>query len=594
MVRRYPVFAGSICVLLISTLAAWGDEAVSYAGHKLVQVQAPTHADLDAIEAAGGIIMNCIPGPGTVDVVANDEQIARIRTAGMRATVVNNDVQALIDAERQQPVGRADAFTDFYLAYHRYGDAATSGTLVWYLNELVTRYPGLASMVNLGNSLQGRPIWAIRIANDAVAGPKPGVCYFSCQHAREWITTMVIPHHARHLLENYASDSTIRDMVDHVEIFLIPVANPDGYEYTWATNRLWRKNRKQVSIGVYGVDLNRNWGFNWGYDNNGSSPTPSSETYRGASAFSEPETQRLRDFFIAHPNIRATLDIHSYSQLILWPWGHLTSLAPDHADYEDIGFAMQALIQSVHGKVYTAGPIRTTIYATNGDSADWAYGERGVLSFSYELRPVSSNPGFQLPASEIVAQCQEILPAMLRLTNSAWVRSPVVIDLPNGAPGELLPGVDTTIEVTVQSKFETLAAGSPTLFYRYDVSGPFISQALAPQGGNTYEATLPATHCYSSPQYYFSAMSTAGSTVKNPYPGEAAPYIAGFSPRCGGFLPGDHNGDNAVNLTDYTSFAPCALGPGAGLAPDCFVFDFDDNDMVDLFDFAAMQRAMGP
>jgi hypothetical protein len=765
MSARVKPLARVLLVVLFARLSA-ADEVKSYTGYKLLRVNATTPAQVAAIESDGGIILNCIPAPGRIDVVADDTTAGRIRARGLIADVVHADVQALIDAQRQQPVPQADPFTDYFLAYHRYGDAATSGTVVWYLNQLVVRYPNLASLVNIGNSLEGRPMWALRIANDAVPGAKPAVCYYCCQHAREWITTTVVPYHARHLLANYATDPHVRDMVDHVEIFLIPVSNPDGYEYTWTNDRLWRKNRRLITGTTYGIDLNRNWGFAWGVDNDGSSPTPSSATYRGSGPFSEPETQVLRDFFLAHPNIRAMLDIHSYSQLILWPWGYTAAPSTDQAEFAEVGFDMQALIAAVHGKAYTAGPTYTTIYPVNGDGCDWAYGERDIFAFSFELRPLEGafGVGFELSPTEIIPQNQELLPAMLRLTNSHWVRSPVAIDLPSGVPEEIAPGVDTVIPVIVRSNFETLTAGSAKLHYRYDANGPFIEAPLVPLGGNDYQAILPATNCASTPQFYFAAASDQGSTVTNPYPGPNAPYTAtiatgrflftdletnpnwtidagsewqwgtpqglgsvnkdplaahsgsnvyGYDLAINGdyavSLPakyltttaldctnqygvhlrfwrwlgvesafhfdeatievssngtswtviwratdtggnvadnawkfqefdissvadnqptlyvrwgmgptddsqnypgwniddvelyatscrsavGDYNGDGAITGRDYPAFAPCQLGPGGGVNGNCSVFDFDGSSAVDLFDFAALQRAGG-
>src|SRR5690606_38888820 len=115
-------------------------------GWRVGTVDARTPDEIAAVEATGAIILNCIPRPGAIDVAANDEQLAKIRDLGLPVSVSAADLDALIREERLQPAGRADAFDDFFLAYHRYGDAATPGTIVWYLHELVARYPALASM----------------------------------------------------------------------------------------------------------------------------------------------------------------------------------------------------------------------------------------------------------------------------------------------------------------------------------------------------------------------------------------------------------------------------------------------------------------
>ncbi len=122
---------------------------------------------------------------------------------------------------------------------------------------------------------------------------------------------------ANALIDGASSNARIARILSTCEIFILPSVNPDGYEHTWTTARLWRKNRRDNGNGTFGVDPNRNWGFQWG--RGGASTDPASETYRGTAAFSEPETQPLRDFFYAHPNIVGHMDYHSYSQLLLWP-----------------------------------------------------------------------------------------------------------------------------------------------------------------------------------------------------------------------------------------------------------------------------------
>ena len=502
-------------------------EQRSYENYRLLRVDVTDPDQIDEIEAAGGIVLNCIHGPGPMDVVADESQTASIRQLGARVEVLHENFQDLVTRSKAQGL-RTDPFDDFFLDYHPYGDANSNGTIVWYMNELVTRYPSLVSMINIGATLEGRTIWGMRIANDAVPGDKPAVFYYSCQHAREWVTTTVPNYFANYILERYGSDITLTDMIDHMEIFLVPVANVDGYIYTWTDDRLWRKNRRPNINGSFGVDINRNWGENWGYDDDGSSPNPSSATYRGTGPFSEPETQALRDFFYAHPNIRAKNDIHSYSQLILWPYGYADILPENQDVYLEIGQGMHDEILAVHGEEYVYGPVNTTIYAVNGGSVDWAHAQLGVLAFSYELRPDEGifGSGFELDPAEIIPNNEEIVPALLRMTNSDWVRSPVIVSLPAGAPEILTPGQTVAIPVTIESQYENLVPGSGTLHYRYDATGPYLEAPLAQVSSNGYEAILPATNCTSTPEFYFSAMGDGGSAVTNPRPGVLAPYTA--------------------------------------------------------------------
>lgn len=483
-----------------------------YDGYKIVHINAKTPAEVDRIESFGGIILNCNPGPGPLDVALPGERLNVVTSLGIASKVVVDDLQAALDQSELQPSAVADtqdAFTDYFLTYRPYDG---TGGVVWYLNELVNRYPGLASMVNVGTTLQGRTIWGVRITSN-VHPTKPGVVYFGVEHAREWIAATVPPYFGNYLLSNYGTDATVTDLVDNVEFFLIPVFNVDGYVYTWSTDRLWRKNRRNNGDGTFGVDINRNWGEHFGGP--GSSGATNNETYHGPFAFSEPETQVLRDFFINHPNVRAQLDLHSYSELILWPYGYTNALSPDQGAFAETGLDMQSLIQAVHGLQYAAGPINTTIYPASGVSVDWTYAQRGIFSFSIELRDTGQT-GFQLPANQIIPQNEEVLPAMLRLTNAGWVRSPIRIDLPNGVPTSVTAGQDTTIGVRVVSQIETVVPGSETFYYRYDASGPFIAVQLASLGGDLYQATLPATNCTSTPEFYFSASGDGGSQVQSP------------------------------------------------------------------------------
>lgn len=486
------------------------DAVVRYDGAKIAEVTVKNSIELDALEATGVNILNCVPAVGRLRVVATPAQIGRLRQIGLQLQIRHDDVQGMLDRERAGTATRvADPFADFFLQYHPYTGV---GGIVWYMGELVTRYPALTSIVNVGVTLQGRIVWGLRITNDASTN-KPGVVYFGCEHAREWISTTIPTYFATHLLQNYGTDPFITDLVDNVEFFLIPVFNVDGYEYTWSTDRLWRKNRRDNGLGSYGVDINRNWGEGWGGP--GASATPNSQTYRGTGPFSEPETQALRDFFIAHPNVRAQLDIHSYSQLILWPYGYTDVLPPDQSVYQEVGSAMRSEILSVHGKSYAIGPTYTAIYPASGVSVDWTYAQQGILSYAYECRDTGTF-GFELPPDQIIPNNEELLPATLHLTDSDWVRAKIRFEFPNGRPATLAAGMDTGIAVNLIPQFDTALPGSERMHYRYDITGPFLETAMTPLGGGAYLAVLPATNCTSTPEYYFSVQGNGGSTNLHP------------------------------------------------------------------------------
>ena len=169
------------------------------------------------------------------------------------------------------------------------------------LDSMRLLYPSLISAKqSIGTSIEGKDIWIVRISdNPDVDEQEPEVLYTALHHAREPQSMMTLMYFMYYLLENYGTDPEATFLVENRELYFVPVLNVDGYLYNQQTNPngggFWRKNRHNNGDGSFGVDLNRNYGYQWGYDNTGSSPNPSNNTYRGTAPFSEPETQAIRD-----------------------------------------------------------------------------------------------------------------------------------------------------------------------------------------------------------------------------------------------------------------------------------------------------------
>jgi carboxypeptidase T len=248
---------------------------------------------------------------------------------------------------------------------------------------------------------------------------EPGVLILGCHHAREWISVDVPLLLARYLAENAASDPTVRSLLARGEIWIVPLVNPDGLEYSIDVYRYWRKNRRANSDGSFGVDLNRNYGYMWGLDDAGSSPSPLSEVFRGTSAFSEPETRAVRDLFLSR-EFRAVVSYHSFSQTILYPWGY-ADVPTDRDDLlREIGLEMAGLMEAVNGRAYFCGRAASALYVTNGDLTDWTFAETGVPSYTIELPPVDiESGGFFNAGEEIEGIFRENLTAMLALARGA-------------------------------------------------------------------------------------------------------------------------------------------------------------------------------
>lgn len=290
---------------------------------------------------------------------------------------------------------------DIGSAYHTYEEAYAE------MDSVADANPTICLVQSIGQSIEAREIWAMKISdNVGTAEDEPRVLYMGNHHAREYVTVEIPLYLMYYFVDNYGSDPRVTNLVDNREIWIVPTVNPDGREYCQNYNYNWRKNRRPNGDGSYGVDLNRNYGYMWGYDNEGSSPTPSNETYRGTGPFSEPETQAIRDFCEDY-DISTCISYHSYGNLILYPWGYMRAVTSDDDVFETLADSMASY------NTYTYGPGATAIYVTNGDSDDWMYGEQTTKSkmFSYTFEVGST---FQPAVSNIVPLCQQNLqPALL-------------------------------------------------------------------------------------------------------------------------------------------------------------------------------------
>lgn len=348
-------------------------------------------------------------GPGLpLDVVVTDRQLPLLAAAHVRWEVLVPDIDAVARAEHDRLHAPTAARPgDWFGEYHDF--AAISD----HLRALAALAPDRASLQAIGASVDGRPLWALRIRGRG-ANPTP-MLIDGTQHAREWLATMATTCVADRLVRDYDRDPAIRAFVDRTDLWIVPVVNPDGYQYTWSNDRYWRKSRR----GREGVDLNRNFSVGWGGP--GSSANERAETYRGASAFSEPESSALRDL-VKREHIALHLDFHTYSQLVLYPWGYTSTPAPDQARLAAVGDRIASAIFAAHQVRYALMPA-AELYPAAGTMSDWVYGEAHAKSFTIELRPQGSpargRGGFVQPPGQIRPTCDEALAATLALGQAA-------------------------------------------------------------------------------------------------------------------------------------------------------------------------------
>lgn len=296
-----------------------------------------------------------------------------------------NAIEKLGWLEVSFPVTEAMDFPAKDSAYHNYAE------LTQKIQELARTYPNLLQVSSAGKSTEGRDIWALRISGNLnQANNLPAIIYMGGHHAREHLSVELPLYYAEYFLSEYTKGTPrIVNLLNGRDIHIIPAVNPDGLEYDVASGsyQMWRKNRSRNSDGTYGVDLNRNYGYQWG--TGGSSGNTNSETYKGPRAFSEPETQAMKAYIEAHQNISTLLTFHTFSELILYPWGY---------KYTGIDIARdQQVHQKMAEKMATwnnySPQQSSSLYQASGDTTDWAYGEHKIISFTFELDPTNNGWG---------------------------------------------------------------------------------------------------------------------------------------------------------------------------------------------------------
>ncbi|MEQ1745436.1 MAG: M14 family zinc carboxypeptidase [Saprospiraceae bacterium] len=336
--------------------------------------------------------------------VFSDDELAQIRAAGFECEVLVDDMAAHYLAHRDDPAPAAEdrsLVCDGLFAPKNWKTPAnyTAGSMGGYptwdelllvLDDMRAKFPNLISAKKPVSpnavTAEGRAIYWLRISdNPEQDEAEPKALYTALHHAREPQGLSQTLFFMWYLLENYATDPEIKALVDNSELFFMPCLNPDGYVYNQTTNPsgggFWRKNRGSGG----GVDLNRNYGHGWGFDNDGSSPDSTSTTYRGPAPFSEPETQAVKQF-CEDRDIAVALNAHSYGNLLIYPFGYNNQPSPDHALFQHVSALM------VSENFFKNGlAIETVGYAANGNSDDWMYvatPEKGlIVAMTPEIGP---------------------------------------------------------------------------------------------------------------------------------------------------------------------------------------------------------------
>ena len=373
-------------VLTISAVAS---------GSKLVEVGMREPNDLRILMRNGFDITYLADGQMVEVVLHNEAERIRLDDLGFRYIVIHEDLEQFL-ARRLEP-NRDDM-----------GGYMTLDEIEEEMINLSEDFPDIiGEPISFGETIEGRDIWAIKVSDfpEEDEEDEPEVLYTALLHAREVITPLILFGVIRTLAEGYEEDDRITELVDERQMWFIPCHNPDGYfhneEIEPDGGGMWRKNRRENEDGSIGVDLNRNFGDHWGFDDIGSSPRGGDQTYRGTAPFSEPETQAVREFINDH-NFRFSIYFHSYSNLCLYPIGYDYLQPPDR----DLFTAMSERMTVENN--YLPGTGWEVIYLTNGDSDDWLYAsDEHEKIYAYTMEVGSRDDYFWPPLNRVEALVSE-------------------------------------------------------------------------------------------------------------------------------------------------------------------------------------------
>jgi len=319
--------------------------------------------------------------------------VQKLKKEDIPYTIIIEDLEKELQEEQEEL--KANSFTYSngfnYYTYNRL-DAIHAE-----VKRLASVHSDKASLFSAGTSFENRDLLAVKVSS---GGAKPVIWIDGCIHAREWIACASVMNLLKQLLEPEPMfASRVESVLAKYDLYILPVFNPDGYEYTHTTNRMWRKTRSD-GTPCKGADPNRNWDSHWG--GAGTSGDPCSDIYRGKGPFSEIEVKQVANKLteIAHSvGLKSYWNIHAYSQLVLYPWSYTTRRAKDYQEINRVAQVFSDGIRKINGKYFKPGQPSRILYSVAGGSMDWTYEKLGVIySYAPEMRPTRYEPyGFRLP-----------------------------------------------------------------------------------------------------------------------------------------------------------------------------------------------------
>ncbi|XP_023132387.2 carboxypeptidase A1 [Amphiprion ocellaris] len=399
----------------------------SFEGHQVLRIIPKDDVQLSLIKEMEDMIhfeldfwrdVTGVATPVDVRVPFHSLQSVKIylETQDIEYSIMIVDLQVMLDEEQEQMVSVARAPEPRNTDSFDYTNYHTISEIYSFQDMLVAENPNLVSKIVIGQSYEGRPLNVLKFSTGGTN--RPAIWIDTGIHSREWVTQASGTWFAKKIVTDYGTDPALTAILNNMDIFLEIVTNPDGFYYTHNNNRMWRKTRKPNSgSSCVGVDPNRNW--NAGFGLPGASSSPCSETYHGPRAESESEVKSIVDFVKSHGNMKAFISIHSYSQMLLYPYGYTRTPAKDEAELHSLAKKAITDLASLYGTRYRYGSIIDTIYQASGSTVDWTYNQGIKYSYTFELRD-TGRYGFILPANQIIPTSQETWLALMAIMDHTY------------------------------------------------------------------------------------------------------------------------------------------------------------------------------
>ncbi|MCP3902454.1 MAG: hypothetical protein GY715_02365 [Planctomycetes bacterium] len=514
-------------------LSGFGGTAAAADDRPLLRVRVETNDPValeGRLEREGFDVLEGAAGESTLDVIVTDADLAALRERGFDVKIINRG-RPLRDvlAEREAADGVPSGYGDY--------DA-----IVAQMNVIAGNFPPIARVVDLTTdygmptTVDGRHIYAMKISdNPAIDEDEPAVLIVSAHHAREIVTPVIALEAMDRLTQTWGLPGPVTTLVNSTEIFIVPVWNPDGYQYVFDTDFNWRKNRR-VFVDGTGVDLNRNYSFGWNTACSGST-SAGSNTYKGPEAASEVETQTMMAWSLAE-RFAKVIDYHSSGQEVLWGYASCRSHPLD-------AWWLSEAIALSNASGY-GGDER--LPSADGEHYQWQFGQLGAHAFLIETA-TSFQPSFV----DAETEADTVWPGILHMLQAPIPLSGNVTDSVLGNPME---ATITNVSLTYTNGETNTSGGAYGRYYGFYPSGVY-----------TIEFSAPGYHTQTHP-----VTITVGGQVELDV--VMVPSVTG-----------DVNFDGVVNFADILTligmWGPCPFG-------DCAVGDFNQNGMIDFGDILVL------